>query len=60
MIEKSQKDKYSLPEDIVYLNTAYSAPLSKEAEEIGIKALKEKSLPYNTIDKDFFEQKSLF
>ncbi len=55
MIDSLQKGKYSLPEDIVYLNTAYSAPLSKEAEEIGIKALQEKSKPYNTIDKDFFE-----
>ena len=31
MIE-NQKHKYSLPEDITYLNMAYSAPLSKEAE----------------------------
>ena len=59
-----QKEKYSLPEDITYLNTAYSAPLSKEAELIGIDALKEKSRPYNNTGKDFFEPveklKSLF
>ena len=64
MINKPQKEKYSLPEDIVYLNTAYSAPLSKEAEEIGINALKEKSKPYNNTGNDFFEPveklKSLF
>ena len=55
MIDTAQKEKYSLPEDVTYLNTAYSAPLSKEAEEIGIAALKEKSRPYNNTGADFFE-----
>jgi selenocysteine lyase/cysteine desulfurase len=55
MIDSTQKEKYSLPEDITYLNTAYSAPLSKEAELIGINALKEKSRPYNNTGADFFE-----
>ena len=55
MIDTPQKEKFSLPEDVTYLNTAYSAPLSKEAEQIGIAALKEKSKPYNNTGEDFFE-----
>jgi len=55
MIKSHQKDKYSLPEHITYLNTAYSAPLSKEAEAIGIAALKRKSTPYQVTGDDFFK-----
>ncbi len=55
MIKLHQKDKYSLPEDITYLNVAYSAPLSKEAEAIGIAALKRKSIPYSVTAEDFFK-----
>jgi selenocysteine lyase/cysteine desulfurase len=54
MIQSHQKDKFSLPEDITYLNMAYSAPLSNEAEEIGIAALKRKSIPYSVTAEDFF------
>ncbi len=55
MIEAPQKDKFSLSEDITYLNTAYSAPLSKEAEQIGIAALSKKSRPNEYNGVDFFE-----
>lgn len=55
MISASQKEKYSLSEEVTYLNTAYSAPLSKEAEKIGIEALKKKSEPYKYSGNDFFE-----
>ncbi len=59
-----QKEKFNLEQGITYLNTAFSAPLSKKAEEIGIAALKEKSRPYNSTGAIFFEPaeklKSLF
>lgn len=55
MTLKNQKEKYSLPSDITYLNMAYSAPLSKEAEAIGIEALKKKSTPYVIKGDDFFK-----
>ena len=55
MALNNQKEKYSLPQDITYLNTAYSAPLSKEAEQIGIDALKKKSTPYVVTGDLFFK-----
>ncbi len=55
MITTAQQDKYSLPKDITYLNTAYSGPLSKEAEQIGIDALKIKNTPYLVDGALFFE-----
>ena len=54
MTLKNQKEKYSLPSDITYLNMAYSAPLSKEAEKVGIDALKKKSTTYVIKGDDFF------
>ena len=64
MIDTPQKDKFSLAEDITYLNTAYSAPLSKKAEQIGIEALRKKCSPHTSVGIDFFEPveklKSLF
>jgi len=55
MALKNQKDKFKLSDNIVYLNTAYSAPLSKEAEKIGIEALSKKCEPYQYNGSDFFE-----
>ncbi len=55
MILTDQKDKFSLPNNITYLNTAYSAPLSKDAEKIGIEALQKKCNPSTYIIDDFFQ-----
>jgi len=55
MIDGVQKDNYTLDEDVTYLNTAYSAPLSKEAEQIGIEALSKKCRPNEYNGSDFFE-----
>jgi len=55
MINTPQKDKYKLDNDVTYLNTAYSAPLSIEAERIGLKALSNKCKPYELNSSDFFE-----
>ena len=54
MIDAAQKEKFSLSEEITYLNTAYSAPLSREAEQIGIEALSKKCRPNEYIGDDFF------
>ena len=52
---KSQKDKFKIPEDISYLNTAYMSPLLKSVEKIGIEAVSKKCLPYEITGNDFFE-----
>ncbi|MBL4593932.1 MAG: aminotransferase class V-fold PLP-dependent enzyme, partial [Flavobacteriales bacterium] len=55
MIDTTQKEKFNLSKDVIYLNTAYSAPLSKEAEQIGIEALSKKCRPNEYNGSDFFE-----
>ncbi len=50
-----QKDKFSLPVDVTYLNASYMSPLLKDVEKIGIKALQKKSKPFSVFPKDFFE-----
>jgi selenocysteine lyase/cysteine desulfurase len=52
---KSQKDKFSLEKDVIYLNMAYMSPLLKSVEKIGVEAVKRKSAPYNILPNDFFE-----
>ncbi len=49
-----QKDKFSLPDDITYLNCAYMSPQLKAVEEIGIESLKRKNVPHTTKAEDFF------
>ena len=55
MTLKNQKDKFRLSDNVVYLNTAYSAPLSIEAERVGIEALSKKCRPNEYNGSDFFE-----
>lgn len=50
----NQKDKFSLPEHITYLNGAYMSPQLKRVEQIGIEALSKKSHPYLFTADDFF------
>ena len=49
-----QKDKFSLPEHITYLNGAYMSPQLKHVEQIGMEALSKKSHPYLYTADDFF------
>ncbi len=49
-----QKDLFSIPEDITYLNCAYMGPLPKVVEQAGIEALSVKAQPYNVQPIDFF------
>lgn len=51
----NQRDRFSLPEDVAYLNCAYTAPLLKEAEEAGRQALAQKAAPWNLTAGHFFE-----
>lgn len=59
-----QSDKFSIPDDITYLNCAYMGPTPKAAEAAGIRSLSEKSTPWKISVTDFFEPvkqvKSLF
>lgn len=49
------KDQFSLPEDVIYLNTASFSPAFKSVEDAGIKAIKRKSRPYLFEASDLFD-----
>lgn len=51
-----QKHRFSLPEDVVYLNCATMSPLSKSVEEVGIKSVLRKSRPYEITQDNFFDE----
>ena len=51
----NQKGKFSLPQDVIYLNTSYMSPLLKSVEKSGIEALQGKSKPFTITPNDFFE-----
>src|SRR5262245_30437832 len=50
----NQRDKFSLPEGMHYLNCAYLSPQLKAAEEAGIAGVKRKSNPASVTAADFF------
>jgi selenocysteine lyase/cysteine desulfurase len=50
-----QKEKFSLPKDVIYLNTSYMSPLLKDVENVGVEALQKKSKPFSISPNDFFE-----
>ena len=54
-----QKEKFSLPGDVSYLNGAYMSPQLRSVERVGIEALKRKNQPYTITTTDFFENRSL-
>ena len=51
-----QKNLFSLPDDITYLNGAYMSPLLKASEEAGIKGLQLKRAPNEIKLYHFFDQ----
>lgn len=51
-----QKDKFSLSEDVTYLNCAYMSPLMKSVEEAGIRGLRLKQSPQNIGHREFFDE----
>lgn len=50
-----QKQLFSLPEDIVYLNIASQSPSFKAVEQAGIEGVLEKSHPYKITTDSYFE-----
>ncbi|ETX07086.1 MAG: hypothetical protein ETSY2_13190 [Candidatus Entotheonella gemina] len=49
-----QKDLFSLPDDLHYLNGAYMSPLSKAVEAAGIRGIAQKAVPSRIRPDDFF------
>ena len=49
-----QRELFSLPDAIHYLNCAYMGPLTKATEAAGIEGLKRKSNPTGILAEDFF------
>jgi selenocysteine lyase/cysteine desulfurase len=52
----SQKNKFSLPDNVTYLNCAYMGPLLQTVEAAGIEGLKRKSQPYQVSPANFFSE----
>ena len=53
-----QKHRFSLPEDVHYLNCAYMSPLSHKVEAAGVGGVKRKSIPTQITPADFFGESS--
>ncbi|MCY7359541.1 MAG: hypothetical protein LH609_19215 [Rudanella sp.] len=51
-----QKDKFSLPADIHYLNCATRRPFSRAVEEAGVAAISRQTNPFSLTATHFFEQ----
>ena len=49
-----QKNKFSLPDNVSYLNCAYFSPLLNHIEKIGHNAISKKRMPYEISINDFF------
>ena len=49
-----QRDRFSLPDGVHYLNGAYMSPLLKSVEEAGIEGIRSKRFPVDIVPRDFF------
>jgi selenocysteine lyase/cysteine desulfurase len=49
-----QRDMFDIPENVAYLNCAYTSPLLKAAREAGRTAIQAKANPWNITSGDFF------
>ncbi|CAB1083872.1 aminotransferase [Alkalispirochaeta odontotermitis] len=49
-----QREKFDLPEDVTYLNCAYTSPLLKSARDAGRTAIQAKANPWTISAADFF------
>ena len=49
-----QRDHFSLPGDLHYLNCAYMGPLPRVSEEAGVAGLRKKGVPTSITPDDFF------
>ena len=50
----SQKDKFSIPADVHYINCATRSPLSKTVEQAGLNAIRRDTNPFGLRPDDFF------
>lgn len=50
-----QRQLFSIPDGVHYLNAAYMSPLSKRVEEAGIAGIRKKRVPSDIVPSDFFE-----
>ena len=50
----SQRNKFSIPAGVTYLNCAYMSPLLKSVEKAGIKGLQQKRNPFAITSQDFY------
>lgn len=51
-----QREHFSLPPDLHYLNCAYMSPLPRAVEEAGIRGMVRKRNPSSLVPEDFFEE----
>ncbi len=51
-----QKHRFSLPEDVHYLNCAYMGPLPDSVEAAGVTGLRRKQAPTELLPEDFFTE----
>jgi selenocysteine lyase/cysteine desulfurase len=49
-----QRDKFEIPDNVAYLNCAYTSPLLKSAHQAGVAALQSKANPWTITPADFF------
>lgn len=49
-----RRELFDLPDDVAYLNCAYTAPLLKSAAAAGMRAVNQKSRPWEITARDFF------
>lgn len=52
----AQRDKFSLPDDVHYLNCASRAPLLKSTEAVGIRGLKNQQYPVAASPDEYFAE----
>ena len=52
---KCQRNLFSIPEDVIYLNSAYMTPMLKSVEDAGYQGLLKKRNPGTIFAPDFFE-----
>jgi selenocysteine lyase/cysteine desulfurase len=53
---KSQKNKFSIPAGVTYLNCAYMSPLLKSVEKAGLIGLTRKRNPFKISAEDFYTE----
>lgn len=50
-----QRDRFTLPDGVHYLNGAYMSPLLRAVEEAGIAGIRQKRYPVDVTARDFFD-----